>query len=214
MDLIVDIIIIAIIALFIFWGYYRGLIGVAFKILTFFAAIIIALLLYKPVSNLIIEKTQIDENIEQSIIEKFSSKEDEQIKEEDLENMSEVLVNYIKNYTTEVQDATVSMIAKQVSIVSINVVVAIGLFIITKLILIIFRAISKILAELPIIKQFDKTGGIIYGLLQGILVVLVILAIISLCASMIENFGIISSINNSYIGKFLYNNNIILKILF
>lgn len=214
MNFIVDIIIIAIIALFTFWGYHRGLIGVAFKILTFFVAILVALFLYQPVSNLIIKNTDVDENIENSIIEKFSSKENEQIKEEDLENMSQVVVNYIKNYTSEAQDATVSMVAKQVSIVSINVVVAIGLFILTKLILIIFRAISKILAELPIIKQFDKTGGIIYGLLEGILVILVVLAIISLCASMIENFGIISSINNSYIGKFLYNNNIILKILF
>lgn len=214
MGLIVDILIIAIIALFIFWGYHRGLIGVAFKIITFFAAIIIALLLYKPVSNIIIEKTQIDENIENSIIEKFSSKEDEQIKEEDIENMSEVLVNYIKNYTSEVQDATVSMVAKQVSTLSINVAVAIGLFILTKILLIIFKALSKILAELPVIKQFDKTGGIIYGLLEGILVILIILAIISLCASMIENFKIVSSINNSYIGKFLYNNNIILKVLF
>lgn len=214
MNFIVDIIIIAIIALFTFWGYHRGLIGVAFKILTFFVAILVALFLYQPVSNLIIKNTDVDENIENSVIEKFSSKENEQIKEEDLENMSQVVVNYIKNYTSEAQDATVSMVAKQVSIVSINVVVAIGLFILTKLILIIFRAISKILAELPIIKQFDKTGGIIYGLLEGILVILVVLAIISLCASMIENFGIISSINNSYIGKFLYNNNIILKILF
>lgn len=214
MGIIVDILIIAIIALFIFWGYHRGLIGVAFKIITFFAAIIIALLLYKPVSNIIIEKTQIDENIENSIIEKFSSKEDEQIKEEDIENMSEVLVNYIKNYTSEVQDATVSMVAKQVSTLSINVAVAIGLFILTKILLIIFKALSKILAELPVIKQFDKTGGIIYGLLEGILVILIILAIISLCASMIENFEIVSSINNSYIGKFLYNNNIILKVLF
>ena len=214
MGLIVDILIIAIIALFIFWGYHRGLIGVAFKIITFFAAIIIALLLYNPVSNIIIEKTQIDENIENSIIEKFSSKEDEQIKEEDIENMSEVLVNYIKNYTSEVQDATVSMVAKQVSTLSINVAVAIGLFILTKILLIIFKALSKILAELPVINQFDKTGGIIYGLLEGILVILIILAIISLCASMIENFEIVSSINNSYIGKFLYNNNIILKVLF
>lgn len=214
MAIIIDLIIIAIIALFIFWGYYRGLIGVAFKIITFFAAIIIALVLYKPISNIIIEKTEIDETIENSIIEKFSSNHDEEIKEEDLENMSQVLVNYITNYTTEVQNATVSMVSKEVSIVSINVIVAIGLFIITKLILIVFRAFSKLLAEIPVIKQFDKTGGIIYGLLQGLLIVYLILAIISLCASMIENFGIINNINNSIIGNFLYNNNIILKIIF
>ncbi len=214
MALIIDIIIIAIIALFVFWGYYRGLIKVAFKILTFFAAIIITLLLYKPVSNVIIDKTQIDENIENAIVEKFSSDKDEQLKEEDMQNMSEVLVKYITDYTSEVQDATVGMVAKEISIVSINIIVALGLFILTKLILIVFKALSKVLEDLPIIKQFNKTGGVIYGLLQGLLVVFVILAIISLCASMIENFGIISSINESVIGSFLYNNNIILKILF
>lgn len=211
MALMVDIIIIAIIALFTFWGYHRGLIGVAFKILTFFVAILVALFLYKPVSNLIIKNTNIDEKIENTIIEKFSSKENEQINEE---NMSQVLVNYISNYTSEVQNETVNIVANQLAIASINVIVAVGLFIITKLILIIFRAISKIIAELPIIKQFDKTGGIIYGLIQGFLVIYLILAIISIFAPMIESLEIINNINNSIIGNFLYNNNIILKIIF
>lgn len=214
MNFIVDIIIIAIIALFTFWGYHRGLIGVAFKILTFFVAILVALFLYQPISNLIIKNTDIDENIETAIIEKFSSKENEEINEENIKNMPQVVINYITDYTSQVQDATVGMVANQVAIASINVIVAVGLFIITKLILIIFRAISKIIAELPIIKQFDKTGGIIYGLLQGLLVIYLILAIISLCASMIENFGIVTSINNSFIGSFLYNHNVILKVLF
>lgn len=214
MSLIIDVIIIAIIALFIFWGYHRGLIGVAFKILTFFVAILVALFLYKPVSNLIIENTDIEDNIKNSIIEKFSSNENEQVTEENMQNMPQVLINYITDYTNEVQNATVYTIAEELSIAIINIIVALALFIITKIILIIFRALSKILAELPIIKQFDKTGGIIYGLIEGLLVVYLILAIISLCSSMIEGSEIISNINNSILGGFLYNNNIILKAIF
>ena len=144
MSLIVDISIIAIIALFTLWGYYRGLIKVAFKIITFFAAILVTLLLFRPVSNLVIEKTDIDEKIETAIIESFSSKEEtEEIKEEDLKKLPQIVSSYVKEYTQEVQNATVSAVAKEISKISINIGVAIALFLLTKLILLLFKALSE-----------------------------------------------------------------------
>ena len=64
MSFIIDLIIIAIILLFTFLGHKRGLVKVAFKLCTFFIAIVVAFLLFKPVAGLVIEKTTIDENIE------------------------------------------------------------------------------------------------------------------------------------------------------
>jgi len=51
MWIIFDLIIIAIIGLATFIGYKQGLVKAAIKILSFFIAIIVALVLYKPISN-------------------------------------------------------------------------------------------------------------------------------------------------------------------
>ena len=63
MGIILDIILVAIIALNIFICYKKGLVKLAVGLIAVAAAIILALILYKPVSNLIIENTEIDENV-------------------------------------------------------------------------------------------------------------------------------------------------------
>ena len=60
MSLIIDLIIIAIVLLFTFLGYKRGLIKVAIKLCTFFIAIIVAFMLYKPIANIVIDNTVYD----------------------------------------------------------------------------------------------------------------------------------------------------------
>ena len=57
MNYLIDLIAIAIIALFTFIGYKKGLIKVAFGLVSFILAIVISVLLYKPVSNFIINYT-------------------------------------------------------------------------------------------------------------------------------------------------------------
>lgn len=78
---ILDLIIIGFILLMTFIGYKKGLINMAFSIVSFFIAIFISLLLYKPISNLIITKTTIDETIQNTIYEKISSKSDTELEE-------------------------------------------------------------------------------------------------------------------------------------
>lgn len=72
MAILIDLIVIGIIILSTFLGYKKGLIGVAFKIISFIIAILITLILYKPVSNLIIEKTTWDDAIQNVIYEKLA----------------------------------------------------------------------------------------------------------------------------------------------
>ena len=76
MAIIIDLIVIAILVLSTFLGYKKGLIGVAFKILSFLIAIVITLILYRPISNYIINNTEIALTIENSISEKLSKQRD------------------------------------------------------------------------------------------------------------------------------------------
>lgn len=219
MAIIIDLIVISLLILSIFLGYKKGLIGVAFKILSFLIAIVITLILYRPVSNFIMNNTEFAKNIENTIVQKLSSAEikDGEIKEENTD-LPNVVVNYINkeisNAVDNTKDAVVKTVAKELSRSIINLIVIISIFIITRLILLFAKVILEAVAELPIIKQFNEVGGIIYGILRGIILIYVILAIISLILPMIDKDTILGIINNTILTKILYNNNIILMFFF
>ena len=84
MSIVIDLIVIGIILLSTFLGYKKGLIGVAFKIASFLIAIIITLILFKPISNYIMNNTTFAKTIEETIVETLSTQEIEngQIKQE------------------------------------------------------------------------------------------------------------------------------------
>ena len=65
------------------------------------------------------------------------------------------------------------------------------------------------IAELPILKQFNKTGGIIYGLLRGVLIIYVLLMLIGVFGQVNPNNSVHMQIEDSYLGKLMYDNNIL-----
>ena len=72
MGIVFDIVIVAILTICILIGYKRGLVKVAFNICAFVISLLITMILYTPVTNLIINNTNIDDNIEKVIIENTS----------------------------------------------------------------------------------------------------------------------------------------------
>lgn len=218
MSIIIDLIVLAILAISIFLGYKKGLTKCIIKILSFVIALVVAAVLFKPVSNFIIEKTEIDDNIKQSIINltKEDVEDDGKVKEDS--NLPKPMVNYInetvENAVDEAKNNVVAVAAEGIAITTINIVVAILLFAIVRIALMFVSALSTIITDLPIIKQVDKTGGILYGLIRALIIIFVIFAVISLISPMIAQTGIIENINKSVIGSILYNHNILLNIIF
>lgn len=219
MSIIIDLILIGIILLSTFLGYKKGLIGVAFKIVSFLIALIITLILFKPISNYIITNTDLAKNIENVIVEKLSTTqiEDGKISEENTD-LPNVVVNYInegiQGTVNQAKDSVVKVVAHNLTETAINIIVMIGIFVITRLILLLAKTILEAISEIPIIKQFNEVGGIIYGIIRAILLIYIILAIISLIAPMLDKTTILTAINDSILTKILYNNNIILMIFF
>lgn len=213
--IVVDLILVAIIALNVFLGYKKGLIKVAFSLFAFFIAIILTIILFKPVSSLIISKTQIDDNIALGIINNFSSTDEEIKKDEKETNFIERYINdTIKPTVTDAKDQAVENAAKTIAIRLTEIITAIGLFIVIRILLILLRFLSDMIAELPLIKQFNEAGGIIYGILKAVIIIYFILTIIFIVSSIKGNNFINSAIDESFITKFLYNNNIVVKYCF
>ena len=212
MSIIVDLVILGIILLCIIIGYVRGLTGSLIKILSFVLSIVIAFILFIPVSNLVINNTKIDENLEKSIREMIL--DNNEGKEE---KMPEAITDYIgqkvEQATDSAKETIVDNTARDVSLTIVKAGTWIVLFIIARILLILLKYITALIAKLPVIKQCDKLGGIIYGLLEGLVIVYVLLAIISFASPMMGE-SILDSINQSYVGSMMYNNNLILKIIF
>lgn len=216
MGIVLDVIILAILVLSIILGYRKGLIGVAFNLCAFLVALVLTWILYIPITNLVIEKTEIDDGIKNTIIEKgvIKNKEDEEQKQEQENSVNEYIQKYLTEPTTKKANDIVEETAKIVSEKVIAIGVAIVLFISIRILLFFLKFIAEAIAKLPIIKQFNKAGGLIYGIIRGLVIIYTFLAIIFLVMS-INNSGMIADmIDSSIISKYLYENNIILNIIF
>lgn len=219
MSIIIDLVIVAIIALCILLGYRKGLTGSLLKIVSFVLALIIAFILFKPVSNFVIDNTNWDENLEQAIRQSILKQEEpKDDKEQTKQSMPDVMMNYINEAVekagNEAKNAIIDATARDLSVTIINVAVAIALFIISKIILLFIKGLANLLTKLPVIKQFDKLGGILYGVLQSLVIIYIIFAIISFVSPMMDGTGIIEGIKKSFIGSMMYDNNLLLKIIF
>lgn len=220
MSIIIDAIILGILVLCIALGYHKGLTGSLLKIVSFVLALIIAFVLFKPVSSFIIDKTNWDENLEQGIRDTIlnSEKQEETVSQEENQNMPSVMLDYInktvENAGNEAKEAVADATARQVAIMIINSAVWFSLFLIARIVLVFVKGLTKIITSLPIIKQFDKLGGIIYGLVEAFIVIYAILAVLSFISPVVSGTGILDAVQKSFIGSVMYNNNLLLKLIF
>lgn len=199
MNFLIDIILLLIIAITTFIGYKRGLIKIAFKLVSFILAIIISIVLYRPISNFVINYTTIDDNIEKTIENRLSSSS---ITKEETDNI-------IANYYSNVKNSSISVVSEGISKTIINIGCILLVFIISNIVLLFFKFSGDLIAKLPLIKQCNSIGGFIYGLLQGFLLIYIFLAIVSILSPIIDVNKFINIINSSIITNIMYNNNII-----
>lgn len=146
MGIVTDLIVIAIITLYTFLGYKQGLVKAAIKILSFLIAIVIAFILYKPVSGLVISNTSIDDNIRNIIIQKIGVGQNEEMQIED---------NFTKKMIGEANN-TVEGVANTFSIKLIETSVLLILFIAVKIALRFISVLTDLITKLPILKQINK----------------------------------------------------------
>ncbi len=212
MSVIIDLIIVAVIAICIIIGYVRGLTGCLIKILSFVLSLVIAFILFVPVSNFVIENTQIDENLEKSIREMIIS--DNKSSEEEMPTaMSDYINKRAEEIVDNAKEEVVNATARDISQTIVKAGTWIALFIVVRIALIFLKLITSLISKLPVIKQCDKLGGIIYGVLEGLLITYFALAVISFITP-ITNKNLSENINKSYLGSQMYNHNLLLKIIF
>ena len=194
--IILDISILLFVSIATFIGYKLGLIKVAFGIVSFIIAILISLLLYRPISSVITNHTPIPEKIETQIESRLIS--------ENKENTS-----FVDNYYNNAKNASAKMIAKNITSTIINIGSALIVFLLVRIILLFLRFSTDLIAKLPLIKQCNQVGGFLYGIIAGFVLIYLFFTIISMLSPLIDLSAFLKIINSSIIGNIMYNNNII-----
>ena len=208
MAILMDVVIVAILLLNIIIGYKKGLVKAIVSIVAFLIAIIATLILYRPVSNFIINNTELDDKIKEVIINNNDENTEE---EESTSNKGIDILNQMQETADETKEYAIEVMADNIAIQAIQILTAIILFFAIRIIVALLKFLTDGLANLPLIKQFNQVGGILYGVIKGLIIVYLLLTILFFVISINGNGIISNAVDNSYITKFLYENNLIVK---
>lgn len=222
MGVVVDLIIVLVIGLSAFIGYKKGLTKCVLKLLTAVIALIVAVVVYKAVADFVIGNTTIDENIQLSLEKIMNNTENNQSEDGKLiredSGIPKPIVEYLNNNVDKNIEAkkeeAVTNVSRSAAIIIVNIACFILIYLLTKVLLKILVVLTDIVTKLPLIKQFNEVGGILYGLIEGVLVIFIIMTIISVFTPLTGAYEVANVILESHIGSFFYNNNIILNIIF
>lgn len=230
--MIIDIVIIAIIALSAFMGYKKGLAGILVSIISLFLAIILGVLLQGSVADYLYNKTEVGKTIESSIstminenIENIGNVkeqvedsndeknvEENEVKENDKKDYKE---NFLNNFfdEDELKNQVVQDSAKKLTFVILKGLAFIGIFILVFLICYIIRMILNIVFSLPILGTINKAGGIVLNVAKSVFMIWLVLALVSFVTFIPLFANVANMIDSSIITKFLFENNLIVNIL-
>ncbi len=207
MGIVIDIILVLIVAFSAFLGYKKGLVELGAKLFAGIIAIVITLIIYKPVGNIVIKNTSIDEKIENTILEKTTNVIDENSKISD----NKYIQDASDNAVSQVKEEVIPEQARNIAVNVVYVATALILFIVSKIVLSIVISLANAVASLPILKQFNEIGGLLYGLVRGAIISLVLILVIGTIAKLNPNGSLSKNVESTYLLKEVYDNVVKIK---
>lgn len=207
MGILIDIILVAIVVISAFLGYKKGLVELGAKLIAGLVAIILTLIIFKPIGNVIIKNTSIDEKIENVILDNTKNFIDENSQVSD----NKYIQSASDNAVTEVKENILPEQARNIAVNVVYIASAIIIFIVSKIVLSIIITLANAVASLPILKQFNEIGGLLYGIIRGAVISFIIILIIGTVAKMNPNGTVSKDVESTILVKEVYNNVIKIK---
>lgn len=197
-----DICVVAVVAFFIYSGYRAGLMKSFIKLLSYIVAIIISFFLYPVLSGFLV-KTPLYDMLVRVIGENY-------IMQGAADMTNGNTFGILTEYIGAGIESAAAGIAGSIALLLINILSFIIVLILSKFIIRIVSKIFNIFTKLPVIKQFNRLGGAVFGGAIGVLLLYIICAVIFLFFPFSPQSKIAQQIDNSVFASELYENNIIL----
>lgn len=215
MGIVIDCLVVLVMVSCIFVGYKKGLMKVAINFIAIFLSIILALILYKPVANFIVNNTELDEKINSGVYEKIKDEDFYNLSDEakDKNGLLQISDKYINEAIQSSKDNVAQYVSDRITETIINGIAFVIVVIALRVVLILLYLLSDVIGSLPIIKQFNKSGGILYGVIEGLFFVNLVFAILYVLNPVCLNGKIDEAVQKSNLGKLAYNDNIIINMI-
>lgn len=194
--MILDIIVIVVLLLMILYGYKKGFVKIIAKLVSVIIAFILAYLLASTVGTRI-SNTSIGMDISSKITENIASGIESQ--------NGSWLVTLIKDKLELVDEQQIVQKITDYIYTGMGFVI---IFIVARIVLYIAQKIIEKVFELPILKTFNKLGGVMAAVVLYVIEISIILAVIKSLSAVTFMTSVVSVIENSIIVRILYNYNV------
>ena len=217
-----DVIIIGTLLLFMWMGYRRGLIRTLFSLISFAISIALSVYLYPIVAEWL-RGTPIFTALKEYIMRTMGL--EEVVHLHSLEVIANLPLPDLMRRSLLLHYDTPSMfellgvrtieeyIAGFFAGMALNIVAMLIVFIIVRVILGFISGMLDVVGRLPVIRPFNRAGGLIAGLVQGVVIVWIGLTVMNLFFLDPTNADLVRLLEESLIAGWVYENNPILGML-
>lgn len=196
---IIDIIILGFILLSAIGGYKKGLISLGIHLFAFVLALLISFILYRPIGNIVINTTEIDETIQATIQNNI----------ENIANNDSMENELTKDLIESAKNGMLPEVSKQLAYNIVYLGTMIVLFLVLRVCLMLVSTVANAISKLPILDQVNKLGGAAYGVIRGIIITYAILMVISLIIAVNPKNKLTQMVDDTYLAKTMMENNIL-----
>lgn len=232
--MLLDAIVIILIILAFFIGSKRGLIKSVWKVLALVVTVALVIILRTPTVNFLAE-TPVSDRVFSAVTEKLTAKDTDAVQEdsklpeteeelaEDAGVPSSLMSEFMQladfekiqqNIELGVENSVNAIIesaSRSLTMIILNIIAAVGLFLLIRLLMGIVFCILKKVTSLPLIGQANAILGGALGIVNVLAIIYILCALASLWAPL--NNQISETINQTTLVKFFYNYNILLKLI-
>jgi len=213
-----DIFTIIVIIIMSILGYKKGFTVTVMHIVSWVVAGILAVKFYPVVSTYFINNTKVYQKILTFINEKMTTiaeiaVDGTNFNISDFIKLPKVVNDMVKGLDFSSKEIVSATVGEAISKILLDVVSIIAIFVVVKLVLFVLTIILDRIADLPILKQLNNIGGLALGGLKGLILIFILLALLVPIIGITENELLISSLEKSTVTKYLYDNNIVFKII-
>lgn len=209
-------------------GWTKGLILSFFQMTSFLIAGVVAKVYYPVVSTYITQNTGIFIKIQEMIGTRFKMAINEQAISGGIianPNIYQVLKfpkaieelfmanDVIEAYSAKAMEGIHSYVSDILTRMFINFISILLVFFIVKMILSILGHVLHNIASLPVLNQFNRLGGMVFGFIKGLLIVFILLAMVTPFMTMMDSSILVEGMEKSVLSNYLYHHNPIIGMI-
>ena len=214
---VMDIAVFLLVGLSIFLGFRKGFL----KTVTGFLAIVLSLVLactFQPSVTEYLKETKIYSAVYDHTYTLFDAPEQEGEVHPDSVlgkwNLPRSIAKDVQKNVDAAKDSVGEKVAGIVADIAVNICALLMVFLAARLLLFLVTMLAGVIGKLPLIGWGDGLLGALFGLLRGILIVYIVLALLTFLATLTPDGEIAEAVKQSEFAKVLYHHNFLMDFVY